>query len=117
MKFIKKLLNQIQRLGREDQGLTMVEYAVAGALIAVAAVFDVQRMEMVLGGQAIQLTLRVQLGFLPSFLIPDAAVRDNFDKLPLLKRIRDGGKLRIHIRGRAETLEVSRMYAHRFKAM
>lgn len=31
--------------------------------------------------------------------------------------IRDGGKLRIHIRGRAETLEVSRMYAHRFKAM
>lgn len=37
MKFIKKLLNQIQRLGREDQGLTMVEYAVAGALIAVAA--------------------------------------------------------------------------------
>ena len=37
MKSIKKLLNQIQRLGREDQGLTMVEYAVAGALIAVAA--------------------------------------------------------------------------------
>ncbi len=37
MKFIKKLLNQIHRLGREDQGLTMVEYAVAGALIAVAA--------------------------------------------------------------------------------
>lgn len=37
MKFITKLLNQIQRLGREDQGLTMVEYAVAGALIAVAA--------------------------------------------------------------------------------
>lgn len=31
--------------------------------------------------------------------------------------IRDGSKLRIHIRGRAETLEVSRMYAHRFKAM
>ena len=31
--------------------------------------------------------------------------------------IRDGGKLRIHIRGRPETLEVSRMYAHRFKAM
>ena len=31
--------------------------------------------------------------------------------------IREGGKLRIHIRGRAETLEVSRMYAHRFKAM
>lgn len=31
--------------------------------------------------------------------------------------IRDAGKLRIHIRGRAETLEVSRMYAHRFKAM
>ena len=31
--------------------------------------------------------------------------------------IRDGHKLRIHIRGRAETLEVSRMYAHRFKAM
>lgn len=28
---------QIRRLGREDQGLTMVEYAVAGALIAVAA--------------------------------------------------------------------------------
>lgn len=31
--------------------------------------------------------------------------------------IRDGGKLRVHIRGRSETLEVSRMYAHRFKAM
>ena len=31
--------------------------------------------------------------------------------------IREGGKLRIHIRGRPETLEVSRMYAHRFKAM
>jgi DNA-binding LytR/AlgR family response regulator len=31
--------------------------------------------------------------------------------------IREGGKLRVHIRGRAETLEVSRMYAHRFKAM
>lgn len=31
--------------------------------------------------------------------------------------IREGSKLRIHIRGRAETLEVSRMYAHRFKAM
>ncbi len=31
--------------------------------------------------------------------------------------IREGGKLRIHIRGRSETLEVSRMYAHRFKAM
>jgi DNA-binding LytR/AlgR family response regulator len=31
--------------------------------------------------------------------------------------IRDGNKLRIHIRGRADTLEVSRMYAHRFKAM
>lgn len=31
--------------------------------------------------------------------------------------IRDGNKLRIHIRGRADTLEVSRMYTHRFKAM
>lgn len=31
--------------------------------------------------------------------------------------IRDGARLRIHIRGRADTLEVSRMYTHRFKAM
>ncbi|MEY4684609.1 MAG: Flp/Fap pilin component, partial [Pseudomonadota bacterium] len=37
MKKINKLFSQIRRFGREDQGLTMVEYAVAGALIAVAA--------------------------------------------------------------------------------
>lgn len=37
MKQIKNLLIQIGRFGREEQGLTMVEYAVAGALIAVAA--------------------------------------------------------------------------------
>lgn len=37
MKKIKNFLNQICRFGREEQGLTMVEYAVAGALIAVAA--------------------------------------------------------------------------------
>jgi pilus assembly protein Flp/PilA len=37
MKKIKELINRICHFGREDQGLTMVEYAVAGALIAVAA--------------------------------------------------------------------------------
>lgn len=37
MKKIRELLNQISRLGRDEHGLTMVEYAVAGALIAVAA--------------------------------------------------------------------------------
>ena len=30
---------------------------------------------------------------------------------------RVNGRLRVHVRGRAETLEVSRMYAHLFKAM
>ena len=37
MNKINKLFSQIRRFGGEDQGLTMVEYAVAGALIAVAA--------------------------------------------------------------------------------
>ncbi|MFO0659798.1 MAG: POTRA domain-containing protein [Polyangiaceae bacterium] len=40
-----------------------------------------------LGGRAISLTLRVQLGFLPDFLIPDAKVRDNFAKLSLGDRL------------------------------
>jgi outer membrane protein insertion porin family len=40
-----------------------------------------------LGGQAIQLTLRVQLSFLPAFLIPDSQVRANFTKLPLGQRL------------------------------
>lgn len=40
-----------------------------------------------LGGRAISLTFRVQLNYLPDFLIPEAQVRDNFDKLPLGKRL------------------------------
>ena len=39
------------------------------------------------------------------------------DTLDTLLPLHEGGKLRIHIRGRPDTLEVSRMYAHRFKAM
>lgn len=31
--------------------------------------------------------------------------------------VRHNGRLRVHLRGRPETLEVSRMYAHRFKPM
>lgn len=44
MNKMKKLLSQIRRFGREDQGLTMVEYAVAGALIAVAATVAFQNL-------------------------------------------------------------------------
>lgn len=40
-----------------------------------------------LGGRAISFTMRVQLNYLPSFLIPEASVRDNFDRLPLEKRL------------------------------
>jgi len=42
MKKIKTILNQIFRFSREEHGLTMVEYAVAGALIAVAATLAFQ---------------------------------------------------------------------------
>lgn len=40
-----------------------------------------------LGGRAIALTLRVQLGYLPDFLIPEDGVRQNFDKLTLGERL------------------------------
>lgn len=40
-----------------------------------------------LGGRAIQLTLRVQLSYLPDSLIPDDQVRENFGKLPLGQRL------------------------------
>jgi outer membrane protein assembly factor BamA len=40
-----------------------------------------------LGGRAISLTFRVQLNYLPDFLIPDQTVTENFDKLPLGKRL------------------------------
>jgi outer membrane protein insertion porin family len=40
-----------------------------------------------LGGRAIQLTFRVQLNYLPDFLIPDRRVAENFDKLPLGQRL------------------------------
>jgi DNA-binding LytR/AlgR family response regulator len=33
------------------------------------------------------------------------------------KVVRQNGRMRVHVRGREETLEVSRMYAHLFKAM
>ena len=33
------------------------------------------------------------------------------------KVVRHNGRMRVHVRGREETLEVSRMYAHLFKAM
>lgn len=38
-------------------------------------------------GRAIQLTLRVQLNYLPTLLIPDARVRANFEALPLSQRL------------------------------
>lgn len=38
-------------------------------------------------GRAIQFTSRVSLNYLPSFLIPDAQVRQNFEKLPLGQRL------------------------------
>jgi outer membrane protein assembly factor BamA len=40
-----------------------------------------------LGGRAVHLTLRAQLGYLPDFLIFDSAVRANFDKLSALERL------------------------------
>jgi outer membrane protein assembly factor BamA len=38
-------------------------------------------------GRAIQLTLRIQLNYLPTLLIPDPRVRDNFEALPLSQRL------------------------------
>jgi outer membrane protein insertion porin family len=38
-------------------------------------------------GRAIQLTLRVQLNFLPTLFIPDERVRGNFEALPLSQRL------------------------------
>lgn len=38
-------------------------------------------------GRAIQLTLRVQLNYLPTLFIPDGRVRENFDALPLSQRL------------------------------
>jgi DNA-binding LytR/AlgR family response regulator len=39
-------------------------------------------------------------------------------KLSAIEQVsRQYGRLRVHIKGRSETLEVSRMYAHLFKAM
>jgi outer membrane protein assembly complex protein YaeT len=40
-----------------------------------------------LGGLGVQLTLRVQLSYLPDFLINDARVQDNFNTLPLGRRL------------------------------
>ncbi|HEU4535596.1 MAG TPA: POTRA domain-containing protein, partial [Polyangiaceae bacterium] len=38
-------------------------------------------------GRAIQLTLRLQLSYLPTFFLPEQRVRDNFDSLSLTNRI------------------------------
>jgi outer membrane protein assembly factor BamA len=38
-------------------------------------------------GRAIQLTLRLQLNYLPTFFLPEQRVRDNFDRLSLTDRI------------------------------
>ncbi|MCC6648970.1 MAG: BamA/TamA family outer membrane protein [Polyangiaceae bacterium] len=40
-----------------------------------------------IAGQAIAFTTRVQLNYLPSFLIPDDRVRGNFERLPLSQRL------------------------------
>lgn len=40
-----------------------------------------------IAGQAISLVLRVQLGYLFSFLIPDGVVRENLDQLSILDRL------------------------------
>ncbi|HEU4407932.1 MAG TPA: POTRA domain-containing protein [Polyangiaceae bacterium] len=39
------------------------------------------------GGRAIQLTLRLQANYLPTFFIPEQRVRENFDRLSLTERI------------------------------
>ncbi len=39
------------------------------------------------GGRAVQLTLRLQLNYLPTFFIPEAQVRENFDRLSLVNRV------------------------------
>jgi outer membrane protein assembly factor BamA len=39
------------------------------------------------GGRAVQLTLRLQANYLPTFFIPEERVRQNFDRLPLTSRL------------------------------
>jgi outer membrane protein assembly factor BamA len=40
-----------------------------------------------LGGAAVQLTLRLQFGYLPDIFIPEGQVRDNFDSLSVSERL------------------------------
>lgn len=62
MKKTNKFFGQVRRFAREDQGLTMVEYAVAGALIAVAATVAFQSLGSAVASKISLITSAINAG-------------------------------------------------------